>query len=71
MNKQALLEAAKEAARLAFLAALSAVILYAGEFVNALDPTSLQYVIGTGVLRVIDRYVHKDENTQFNGISPI
>lgn len=71
MNKEALIEAVKEAARLAVLAAIAAVLLYLGELVNVLDPTSLQYMIGTALLRIADRYVHKNPDIKATGISPI
>lgn len=71
MNRQALIEAVKEAARLAILAAIAAVLLYVGDLVNALDPTSLQYMIGTALLRIADRYVHKNPEIPANGISPV
>lgn len=71
MNKKAFIEAVKEAVRLAILAAFAAVVLFAGDLVNALDPTSLQYALGTALLRVADRYVHKDKGIKLDGVSPI
>ena len=70
MNKQAIIEAIKEAARLAFFAALAALVAWATDKLGALDPTSLQVVIGTAVLRIIDKFVHENKDIKAKGIAP-
>lgn len=70
MNKQAIIEAAKEVGRLALFAALTAVVGWAGQQVNAFDPTTLQYVLGTAALRFVDKYLHKSPDTKLNGVAP-
>lgn len=69
MNKQAILESVKEVARLAFFAALTAIVGWASQKVAGLDPTSIHYVIGTLLLRFVDKYVHKSD-MKANGIAP-
>lgn len=70
MTQKAIVEAIKEAVRLAILAAISAVLAYASSLLAGLDPTSTTVVAGTLVLRVLDRLVHKSD-MKANGISPI
>lgn len=70
-NKQALIEALKEVGRLAFLGAVTAVLGYLTQLVAGLDPNSVYYVVGTVVLRAIDRYLHKSPDTKLTGISPV
>lgn len=70
MNKKAIIEMVKEAIRLAILAAISAVLAYAGQVLAGLDPSSTTVVIGTLVLRVLDKFVH-ESNLKANGISPV
>lgn len=69
-NKKAIIEGVKEAGRVAFLGALSAVILWAGTLVSSLDPTSLQYIVLTILLKAGDKFVHKSEDIKATGIAP-
>lgn len=69
-DKKAIIEGAKEAGRVAFLGALSAVILWAGTLVSSLDPTSLQYIVLTILLKAGDKFVHKSEDIKATGIAP-
>lgn len=69
-DKKAIIEALKEAGRVAFLGALSAVILWAGTLVSSLDPTSLQYIVLTILLKAGDKFVHKSEDINASGIAP-
>lgn len=68
MNKSALLEAGKEVARLAILGALSAVLAWATTQIGSLDPNSVYALVGTVVLRAIDRYIHKNDDIQAKGL---
>lgn len=70
MNKQAIIEAIKEVARLAFFAAISAVIAWATTKLAKLDPNSVYVIVGTVILRAADRYVHKDDGLKVNGLAP-
>ena len=70
VNKQAIVEAAKELARIAFLGALSAVLAWATTKVAGLDPSSVYAVVGTIVLRTVDRFVH-ESSSKFKGVSPV
>ena len=69
MNKQAIIEAVKEVARIMLFAALTALVGWIGTKITEFDPTSLYYVIGTVVLRALDKFVHKSEIAA-NGIAP-
>lgn len=58
MNRKALLESAKELARVAVFGAVSAALAWATTKVGNLDPNSAYAVAGTLVLRIADKYVH-------------
>lgn len=70
MNKQAIIEAVKEVGRLAFFAALTAVLGWATTKVSSLDPSSVYYIVGTLVLRAVDKYLHTNPDTKATGIAP-
>ena len=70
MNKEAILEAVKEVARLALFAALTAAVAWATERLSGLDPSSTFYIIGTVVLRFVDKFLHSNEDISATGISP-
>lgn len=70
MNTKAITEAIKEAGRLAFFAAVSALVAYATTKLSTLDPTSVYVVVGTVLLRVVDKYIHSNENISATGIAP-
>ena len=69
MDKQAIIETLKEVGRIVFFAALTALVGWIGTKITEFDPTSLYYVIGTVVLRALDKYVHKADVSS-NGIAP-
>lgn len=70
MNANAFYEAIKEAGRLALLAAVSAIIAYLTQWLGMQDQSELVVVVGTLVLRAVDKYVNKNENINANGIVP-
>jgi len=70
MNWNAIWEAVKEVARLAFFAALSAAVAWATTKLTALDPTSVWVLVGTVVLRFVDKWIHENENVRASGIAP-
>lgn len=70
MDKKAILEAVKEVGRLVFFAGLTAVIGWATTKISSFDPTSTYYIVGTMVLRFLDKYIHDSETTERSGIAP-
>lgn len=70
MNREALIEMVKEAGRIAFFAALTAVVAWAGQKVGALDPNSVFYIVGTLVLRLVDKYIHENQDIKAQGVAP-
>lgn len=70
IDKKALIEAVKEVGRIAFLAALAAVLLWLGDLINTVDPTSMQYIILTIILKFGDKYVAKNKKIDAKGIAP-
>lgn len=70
INKEAIIQAIKEVGRLAFFAALGAIVLWLSTLVSNYDPTSLQVVILTAVGRFLDKYIHENEDIKANGIAP-
>lgn len=70
MDKKAILEAVKEVGRLAFFAALTAVIGWVSTKLSAFDPSSAYYIVGTLILRTVDKYVHTSTKTKLNGVAP-
>lgn len=58
-------EAVKEVARLAVLAAIGAVIAWLSD----LDQTTTVMIV-TAVLRAVDKWIHKSEETELNGLLP-
>lgn len=71
MSKQALIEMAKEAARIAFFGALTALLGWFSQQLAGLDPSSVYYVVGTVVLRLVDKYIHENKDIAATGISPL
>ena len=70
-TRQAIIEALKEAFRLAFFAALAAVTAWAASKLSTADPGSLFVLVGTAVLRIADKFIHEHRDIPVNGISPI
>lgn len=71
IDKKAIVELVKEGLRIAFLAALAAVILWAQSLLTGLDPNSITFLVATYVLKLADKWVHENQNIKANGISPI
>lgn len=69
MNKQAIIEGLKEVGRLAFFAAITAVLGWLTTKVSSLDPTSIYYIVGTVLLRFLDKVIHKSD-IKAAGIAP-
>jgi len=70
MDKKAIVDAVKEVGRLAFFAALTAIIGWATTKISSFDPSSTYYIVGTVILRFVDKYIHVSDTTVRNGIAP-
>lgn len=70
ISKSAVVEAVKEGGRLAFFAAIAALVAYATERLGAFDPSSVYVVVGTALLRVVDKYVHENKDIEAQGVAP-
>ena len=71
INRTALMEGVKEILRLAFFAAVAAIITYLTNVLTSLDPTSVEAIALTVFLRFVDKYVHKNDDIKANGIAPL
>lgn len=69
MNK-ALLETLKEGLRIALFAGLSILVAWGSAQLTDMDPSSIIVISGTVVLRLIDKFVHDNENINAGGIAP-
>lgn len=65
MNKEATIKALKELGRVLLFAAISFGISYLGKL-----PQSETVMYGTLVLKIVDKYVHENEDISLKGISP-
>lgn len=70
INATAIWEAVKEVLRLALFAAVSAGVAWATTKLTALDPTNVYVIVGTIVLRFVDKWIHENENVKANGLAP-
>ena len=65
MNKEALLEALKELGRVLLFAAVSWAVSYLAKL-----PQNEAVMFGTLALKIIDKYIHKNDNFRANGLAP-
>lgn len=70
-RKYAIIATLKEAFRIALFAGLSALALWIGQKLTTLDPTTTDWLVGTFLLRLIDKYINKNQDNSYQGISPI
>lgn len=70
MNKEAIIAAAKELGRVVLFAAITAAIGWFTQLVTTLDPGSTYYIVGTVLLRLVDKYVHANPNINAQGVAP-
>lgn len=70
MNKDALIAAGKEAARLGILAFVSVLVTSLMSFLGTQDQSSTVVFALTGALRVVDYYIHKNDSIKANGLLP-
>ena len=69
-RKNPYVEMIKEGLRIALFAGITALIGWLGQVLAGLDPNSTYVVIGTVVLRLIDKYIHENRHIAANGIAP-
>lgn len=69
MNTKAVIEAIKELGRYLLFATIALAATGLTETVATGDPTSVEVILGTLVLRFIDKYVHESD-INLKGISP-
>jgi hypothetical protein len=67
-DKKAAIEALQEVARVAFFGAVSALVSVALERLAGLPQTEV-IVIGTLVLKLVDRYINQSKYTKLNGLT--
>ncbi len=68
--QKAIIEALKEAGRIALFAAIAAVIGWATTQVSSWDPNSTYYIVATVLIRLADKYVHENKDIKADGIAP-
>lgn len=68
VTKNAILETVKEAGRIAVFAGVSALVAWATNKLSGLDPNSTFVVVGTLVLRLLDKWVHVSDRVSLNGL---
>jgi len=70
MNKQVAINIIKEALRVAILGAVAALVAFGLKELGAADQTNQIVIIGTLLLKGIDRAVHENKDTEAKGILP-
>lgn len=68
--KRGIIETIKEAARVAFLAALGAILAWGTTKVSGLDPNSVYALVATLALRLLDKFIHENGDFKARGIAP-
>ncbi len=69
--KQATVDTAKELFRVVLFAGVSVVVAWGTTKLTTLDPTSVWVIVGTVVLRMVDKWVHTNDKVKLNGLSPV
>lgn len=70
-TKQSALEGVKELCRTLFFACLTAAVMYGYTYLNGnYDPSSIQFVLGTVLLRGLDSFVHHNDSIPVSTLSP-
>lgn len=70
MNKKAVVDTLKEAGRIALFAAASALVAWGLERLGVQNQTDIVVIAGTIILRLIDKFLHKDDSIKLNGLAP-
>lgn len=68
-DKQALVEALQEIMRVVFFASVSALIAFGLQKLGMQDQTDTVVILGTLVLKGLDKYVHDNKSIKLNGIT--
>lgn len=67
--QKAVIEAVKEVGRLVFFGAIAIVVAWGQSKLTGVDPDSVVFLVGTLVLRFLDKFVHENEDIKANGLS--
>jgi hypothetical protein len=70
MNKEVAINFIKEALRVAILGAVSALVALGLNELGAADQTNEIVIIGTLLLKGLDRAIHENKNTEAKGLLP-
>ena len=70
MNKEAIIKTLKEAGRIALFGAITALVGFASEQLAGLDPNSVYFVAGTLALKLVDKYLHENQDVKVKGLAP-
>lgn len=68
--KEAVISAVKEGGRIFFLAGLVALGQWIASKISGYDPSSTGFIVGTLVVKMLDKYVHDNDNMNANGVAP-
>ena len=63
------METAQELARVAFFAALSAVVAFAANKLAGMNQSETIVIVGTLVLKMVDGYIHENPKIKSNGLT--
>ncbi len=70
MNKKVVLDFVKEGLRVAIFGAISSLVAYGLNQLGASDQTNTVVIVGTLVLKALDRAIHEDQSINSKGILP-
>lgn len=70
MNKEVAINFVKEALRVAILGAVAALVALGLNELGAADQTNEIVIIGTLLLKGLDRAIHENKNTEAKGLLP-
>ena len=69
IDKKALMEAGQEVVRVVFFASVSALIAWGLAKLGVADQTDTVVILGTLVLKGLDKYIHDAKFIKFNGLT--
>lgn len=70
MNKKVILDFVKEGLRVAIFGAISSLVAFGLNQLGAGDQSSTVVIVGTLVLKALDRAIHEDKSISAKGILP-
>lgn len=68
-NQKALAEAVQEVVRVAFFAALSAVVAFLLNKLAGMNQTDVVVMVGILLLKLVDKYIHENPKIKLNGLT--